>query len=128
MLTLQGHRWDSLRATEGWAALQHHSLLRTTFTIYPPAGAAQAPHLPPPRLSVTSLQGSYFTVRPPTDAAAEYVPEWHMGNIYAMGAAPPNTVELPTRPSSIAPTTYELVVSGDYEVCVRNMRVPTPFG
>ncbi|KAI0710381.1 hypothetical protein C8T65DRAFT_708227 [Cerioporus squamosus] len=109
-------RWESLRATEGWAALQHHSLLRTTLTVYPPSGAAQQQHLPPPRLTVNLLQGSYFTVRPLPGADVGGTPEWHMGNIYAMGSAPPNTVELPAPPSLTGPTTYELVVSGDYEI------------
>ncbi len=115
-LTASRDRWESLRTTEGWAALQHHNLLRTTLTVYPPSGAASRQHSPPPRLIVTLLQGSYFTVRPLTDVHIGGVPEWHMGNIYAMGAAPPGAVELPTPPSLTAPTTYELLVSGDYEV------------
>ncbi|RPD65838.1 hypothetical protein L226DRAFT_566346 [Lentinus tigrinus ALCF2SS1-7] len=111
-------RWESLRATEGWAALQHHNLLRTTLTVYPPSEIPKKQDLSPPRLVVNLVQGSYFTVRPLAGATVESrgEPEWHMGNIYAMGAAPPNTVELPTPPGLTEPTTYELVVSGDYEI------------
>ena len=43
-------------------------------------------------------------------------PEWRAGNIYAMGRSPPNTVDFPILPSLDSPTTYELFLSGDYEV------------
>ena len=113
-------RWQSLRATEGWAALQHHNLLRTTLTVYPPSSLAHGQVSSVPRLAVTLIQGSFFTIRSPLNSTgtqgSAFVPEWHTGNIYAMARAPPNFVDLPSPPSLDAPTTYELVVSGDYEV------------
>lgn len=107
-------RWASLRATEGWAALQHHSVLRSTLIVYPSSSSRS---LSEPRLLVNLLQGSFFTILPSADAEGEaFVPEWHAGNIYALGKAPPNAVRLPYPPSLNSPTTYQIVVSGDYEV------------
>lgn len=65
-------------------------------------------------------QGSSFTIRPQLQAVADednvFVPEWHSGNIYALARSPPNFVDLPSPPSLDSPTTYDLVLSGDYEV------------
>lgn len=107
-------RWEALRATEGWAALQHHSVLRTTLTVHPPSQSHAAQQAANPRLSVNLLRGSFFTVLPGAGADVS-VPEWHAGNIYELGRSVPNAVELPSAPSLDRPTTYELVVSGDYE-------------
>ncbi|KAI0747842.1 hypothetical protein C8Q80DRAFT_1219255 [Daedaleopsis nitida] len=112
-------RWEYLRATEGWAALQHHSILRTTITVYP-LHSALGQETAEPRLAVNLIQGSFFTLRPKVDPAASeeipFVPEWHSGNIYDMGRSPPNIVTLPISPSAESPTTYEVFVSGDYEI------------
>ena len=101
---------------EGWAALQHHSVLKTSITIYPPlegAGSEEIPHL-----LIDIQQGSFFALRPsPADNdLVDFIPQWHAGNIYAIEAAPPHTVPLPSRPSTTQATTYDLFVSGDYEV------------
>jgi hypothetical protein len=107
-------RWQNLRDTEGWAALQHHAVLRTTVTVIPPSGRHESKGQPP-KLRVNLVQGSYFTLLPEqTDSAV--VPQWHAGNIYNMERAIPRTVELPHPPSTESPTTYQLFVSGDYEV------------
>ncbi|KAI0807549.1 hypothetical protein C8Q74DRAFT_1363040 [Fomes fomentarius] len=113
-------RWESLRATEGWAALQHHSLLRSTLTLYPPSTSAHTQRRPVPRLAVNLNQGSFFAIRPQLQTVANKddisIPEWHSGNIYALARSPPNFVDLPSPPSLDSPTTYDLVVSGDYEI------------
>lgn len=114
------HRWKSLRATEGWAALQHHAVLRSSFTVHPPRLSNDAPALPP-HLLVDLVQGSQFTVLPRAEARSSkangpLVPRWYAGNIYAMERALPQVVELPTKPSLTGPTTYDIFVSGDYEV------------
>lgn len=79
-----------------------------------------APETVPPYLLVDLLQGSFFTILPATkDGNASLIlnaPEWYAGNIYAMGNAPPQAVILPEAPSITLPTTYDLFVSGDYEV------------
>ncbi|PIL23730.1 hypothetical protein GSI_13480 [Ganoderma sinense ZZ0214-1] len=107
-------RWASLRATEGWAALQHHSVLRSTLIVHPPS---RSHSLSEPQLLVNLFQGSFFTILPSPDAVGEAViPEWHAGNIYALGKAPPNALKLPHPPSLDSPTTYQIVVSGDYEI------------
>ncbi|TRM59420.1 hypothetical protein BD626DRAFT_572702 [Schizophyllum amplum] len=49
-------RWQALRATEGWAALQHHALLHGTLTV--PENAHDK------HLLVELVQGSYFTILP----------------------------------------------------------------
>ncbi|KAH9857796.1 hypothetical protein C2E23DRAFT_719844 [Lenzites betulinus] len=112
-------RWESLRATEGWAALQHHSVLRSTLAVYPPA-QPNSRTKSPPRLRVNLVQGSFFTVVPTRTPASllsqEPVPEWHAGNIYDMGRSPSNLVTLPVSPSLSEPTSYDIIVSGDYEI------------
>ncbi|KAJ7093157.1 hypothetical protein C8R44DRAFT_399607 [Mycena epipterygia] len=106
-------RWSDLRATEGWAALQHHAVLHTNITLYPPRHPDSSPA---PRLLVQLVQGSYITIVPASDAEPFSPPEWHAGNIYAMERTLPRAIELPTPPSTTSPTTYHVFVSGDYEI------------
>jgi hypothetical protein len=110
--------WASLRATEGWAALQHHTVLRTTLTVLPPRSG---PQLPPavPNFLIELKGGSFFTLVPADvewKQRRDFVPEWYSGNIYQVDCAPPHLVSLPTVPSAVSPTVYHLYVSGDYEV------------
>lgn len=108
------NRWKSLRSTEGWAALQHHAVLHTSFTLYPPTatGSVDIPHL-----LVDLVQGSYLTVLPGGGAKrVDYVPEWHAGNIYDLERSLPRAVNLPNPPSLTHPVIYDVFVSGDYEV------------
>lgn len=107
-------RWESIRATEGWAALQHHAVLRTTLTLYPPSDSVADSKVAAPRLLVQLKQGSYFTVLPSNNHSG--TPQWHSGNIYALERALPRAVDLPVTPSYNAPTQYDIYVSGDYEV------------
>ena len=102
--------WIALRATEGWAALQHHATLRTTLILYPPTNVSHTP-----RLLVDLKQGSYFTLRPQAQDVSTFVPEWYAGNIYNMERALPHVVELPSTISHAEPTKFDLFVSGDYE-------------
>ncbi|RDB21028.1 hypothetical protein Hypma_011398 [Hypsizygus marmoreus] len=106
-------RWQSLRATEGWAALQHHAVLRTQLTVYPPRfGSA-----PFPGLLIQLIQGSFFSILPIEPAHCEqHVAEWMSGNIYDMERALPRIVELPFAPSLDKPTAYNIFISGDYEI------------
>jgi hypothetical protein len=103
--------WSALRATEGWAALQHHTLLRTSLTLFPPQDDAHTQQ--PPHLSVELKQGSFFTILP---AFHSMVPQWYPGNVYDMERSVPVTLSLPVPPSTSAPTEYDVFVSGDYEV------------
>ncbi|KAF8876046.1 hypothetical protein CPB84DRAFT_1838726 [Gymnopilus junonius] len=106
-------RWKQLRATEGWAALQHHAILRTTVTLYPPANRAVDN---PPQLLVDLRRASYFALRPQVEAMSTFIPEWFAGNIYDLERALPHVVDLPSVPSPDKPTNYDLFVSGDYEI------------
>ncbi|KAI0048234.1 hypothetical protein FA95DRAFT_1540157 [Auriscalpium vulgare] len=108
-------RWSVLRNSQGWAAIQHHSLLRATLTISPPRIPTTATVIP--NLLVQLRQGSFFTVVPGADHAppSDFVPEWYSGNIYAMGVTA-HLVRLPVPLSTDLPTTYSIYVSGDYEV------------
>ncbi|TFL01448.1 hypothetical protein BDV98DRAFT_593331 [Pterulicium gracile] len=114
-------RWDNLRHTEGWAALQHHALLHGKITVSPPP-ASELQGLGEPRLSVKLSQGAYFAVLPrfgdgSGNMTIEGVaPKWYSGNIYAFPHALPRTVELPIPPSRDGPTEYELFIAGDYEI------------
>ncbi|KAG6836615.1 hypothetical protein H0H93_006036 [Arthromyces matolae] len=106
--------WKSLRNTEGWAALQHHAVLHTTLTLYPPQSIQYASE---PNLLVDLVQGSFFTVLPTQPHERRYlVSEWHAGNIYGMDPALPRAVKLPTPPDVRQPTVYDIFVSGDYEI------------
>lgn len=73
-----------------------------------------------PHLRVQLIQGSYFTILPTNEHEQSdrkpIVPEWHSGNIYDMPYTLPHTVSLPSPPSTVSPTTYDILVSGDYEV------------
>ncbi|KAL1747011.1 hypothetical protein HDZ31DRAFT_32988 [Schizophyllum fasciatum] len=92
-------RWQSLRATEGWAALQHHALLHGTIAI--PEHATQH------RLRVQLVQGAYFTVLP--RGAVGAVQRWYAGNIYDLPASQPQSVP-------VEPGEYDIWVAGDYEI------------
>ncbi|PPQ78159.1 hypothetical protein CVT25_015492 [Psilocybe cyanescens] len=97
----------------GWAALQHHAVLRTTVTLYPPLNQKT---IIPPRLLVDLKQGSYFALRPQDVDLSSFVPKWCAGNIYNIPHASHHSVDLPTAPSLDGPTRYDIFVSGDYEI------------
>ncbi|KAJ8699615.1 hypothetical protein PTI98_002711 [Pleurotus ostreatus] len=107
-------RWQSLRATEGWAALQHHAVLRGTLTVSstPPYGIRERP-----RLLVQLLQGSFFTIIPSDLTKSQGItPRWYHGNIYAMERALPQAVDLPVPPEASKQTQYTIFISGDFEI------------
>ncbi|KAJ8596145.1 hypothetical protein M405DRAFT_871487, partial [Rhizopogon salebrosus TDB-379] len=108
-------RWEQLRATEGWAALQHHSVLRTYFTLHPPDEESTQGF--DPRLRVECLQGAYFAILPGDDTAwTTHTPEWHMGNVYALENAPVQFVSLPISPCRDKATRFQVVLGGPYEI------------
>ena len=126
-LILDTFSWASLRAMEGWAALQHHAVLRTSLTVHPPCSDSQPP-LAVPNFLVELKGGSFFTLVPADvewKQRHDFVPEWYSGNIYQVDCAPPHLVNLPTVPSAVSPTVYHLYVSGDYEVLSPRS---SPFG
>ncbi|KAF8502452.1 hypothetical protein JB92DRAFT_2740590 [Gautieria morchelliformis] len=108
-------RWKSLRAAEGWAAFQHHNVLRTTLEIIPPTKINQETRIPLLALSLQHV--SFFALVPVqsnfTDTS--FTPEWHPGNIYGLPRPPKHLIE-PAGLASTTPTTYNLFVSGDYEI------------
>lgn len=109
-------RWEQLRATEGWAALQHHNVLRTYLTVYPPDFKQERTEVDP-RLRVECLQGAYFSILPGDETAwATHVSEWHMGNVYALERAPVQFVSLPMSPCRAKATRYQVVLCGPYEI------------
>ena len=112
-------RWKDLRKTEGWAALQHHAIFRTTLTLIPQVDTNSQMTQSPPRLLVQLKQGSFFTLRPQTQAISSFVPEWYAGNIYDMERAQSRVVLLPGNPSILEPTSYDVFISADYEVFLR---------
>ncbi|KAJ4501748.1 hypothetical protein C8R41DRAFT_862291 [Lentinula lateritia] len=105
-------RWKSLRDSVGWAALQHHAVLKTSLTVYPVSGSNSNSR--PPHLRIKLVGGSYFTII--SSNSTGKVPRWYAGNIYDMEHALPRVVELPEAPSFDKPTTYDIFVSGDYEI------------
>ena len=69
-----------------------------------------------PCLLVRLKQGSFFTLRPQTQPISSFTPEWYAGNIYDMERAQSRVVLLPGNPSLLEPTSYDVFISGDYEV------------
>lgn len=110
VFNLPRNRWQNLLDFEGWAALQHHAVLRSTFTITPSPSSA-----PPTHVIVDVKYGSYFAIVP-TLHSSDYTPQWHAGNIYDLPRVSPRFVQLPVSPSFSVPTSYEIWISGDYEV------------
>jgi hypothetical protein len=109
-------RWEQLRATEGWAALQHHNVLRTYLTVYPP-DSKQGRTEADPRLRVECLQGAYLSILPGDETTwTTHVLEWHMGNVYALERAPIQFVSLPVSPYRDKATRYQVVLCVPYEV------------
>ncbi|KAH7889966.1 hypothetical protein F5I97DRAFT_1848975 [Phlebopus sp. FC_14] len=113
--------WERIRATEGWAALQHINVLRGWLYVYPPAVPCGDTE---PLLRTDLLRGTFFTILPhPEDPARKtYVPEWHQGNVYAMERAPSQLVRLPVAPKrnvdgdGVVGTKYEVIICGTYEI------------
>ena len=100
-------------------------MLHTTLTVHAPQPLSEPESQPEPQavlpnLIVTLTQGAFFTILPAHDAGSSFdsavVPEWYSGNIYAMERAPPKAVRFPASPSARGSTTYDVFVSGDYEV------------
>ena len=95
--------------------MQHHAIFRTTLTLFPQVDTNSQINQSP-RLLVELKQGSYFTLRPQNQPLSSFVPEWYAGNIYDMERAQSRVVLLPDTPSLLEPTSYDVFISGDYEV------------
>ena len=114
--------WKTLRSIEGWAALQHHALIRTILTLHPPLNPRNIDRTP--RILVHLKQGSFFALRPLGVDHSSFIPVWYPGNIYDLECAPPLAVDLPVSPSLTEPTKYEIFVSADYEVSHKQLQHP----
>ncbi|KAL5532933.1 hypothetical protein ACEPAF_4707 [Sanghuangporus sanghuang] len=99
-------RWSKIRATEGWAGLQHHAILHTSLTVMPPR--VGRPDIQAPRVHVQLTHSSFFTILPRESPG--YHPEWHPGNIYDMHRAPANTVALPGKVNLDKATTFDFFI------------------
>jgi hypothetical protein len=84
-------------STEGWAALQYHSVLYTTFSILLLLSHDILPSKS--RLSVHLKKGSSFAIFPAQDQRSKrFHIQWHAGDIYAMEHSFPRIVDLPLTP------------------------------
>ncbi|KAK1229074.1 hypothetical protein PQX77_007890 [Marasmius sp. AFHP31] len=117
-LELRNKNFIQMGELEGYGGLGRIATpCRVTDDVYHPAPSSVGPQKAPPHMLVQLIQGSYFTILPEQSTCAEAVtPIWYAGNIYNMERALPRAVELPCSPSLDAPTTYQLYVSGDYEI------------
>ncbi|KAG9079401.1 hypothetical protein FS749_008552 [Ceratobasidium sp. UAMH 11750] len=79
-------RWESIRATEGWAGLQHHVLLHATVRIDPSSFTGGLDNATPTYLLLSAIQCSHVAVL--DMSLSPTVPRWHTGNIYAYPDAP----------------------------------------
>ncbi|KAF8556922.1 hypothetical protein OG21DRAFT_1505960 [Imleria badia] len=105
-----------MRATEGWAGLQHVNVLRGWLSLRPPSNFGG--DASDPLLRTELLQGAFFTVLPPPDSPERktHVPEWHYGNIYTLERAPVQFVRLPVSPSRKKEARYEVIICAPYEI------------
>lgn len=121
VLTIIDFRWEKMRATEGWAALQHHSILHSTLTVYPPKVSKGGTI---PRLVCQLTQGSYFATMPKHTRDRNrkaFTPEWHAGNVYATRNSVPIAIDMSEFILRDEPTEFDVFISGDYEVCFPNL-------
>ena len=126
--------WDQIRATQGWAGLQHVNVLRGWLSVRPPSDLGDASES---LLRTELLQGAFFTVLPPPDSPQRktHVPEWHYGNIYALERPPVQLLRLPVSPARNEEARYEVIICAPYEVhrslsspySTRLISVDTPF-
>ncbi|QRV95276.1 Guanine nucleotide exchange factor LTE1 [Ceratobasidium sp. AG-Ba] len=79
-------RWGSIRATEGWAGLQHHALLRTTIRIDPPELPSVFDNGEPTYLTIAANQVSHIAIF--DSESSDSTLHWQTGNIYAYSDAP----------------------------------------
>ncbi|KAG9018296.1 hypothetical protein FRB90_011626 [Tulasnella sp. 427] len=110
-------RWGYVRSTQGWAGLQHHSLVRATIVLRPPTirlrdGLGKTPI----GMKVSVSQGSMFAVLPryghgETDDNVK----WHFGNIYDLPEVP-QVITLSQNVSPLEETSFDLFISADYEI------------
>ncbi|KAG9003012.1 hypothetical protein FRB93_011299 [Tulasnella sp. JGI-2019a] len=113
-------RWASIRETQGWASLQHHSILRSTITISPSniktvTDRVQRPTAPH-SLAISVKLGSFFAILPRGQGLklGEDV-AWYPGDIYGLGG-PPHLIPLPTNLSLSSPFICDIFISVDYEI------------
>lgn len=110
--------WNQIRATEGWAGLQHLNVLRGWLSVFSPSDVSGDPS--EPLLRTELLQGAFFTILPPPDSLERKTgtPEWYYGNIYQLERAPAQLVRLPVSPAGNKEgTRYEIIICAPYEVC-----------
>ncbi|KAG8217230.1 hypothetical protein J3R82DRAFT_5317 [Butyriboletus roseoflavus] len=109
--------WNQIRATEGWAGLQHLNVLHGWLSVYPPSDVTGDPS--EPLLRTELLQGAFFTILPPPDSLERKtgIPEWYYGNIYTLERAPAQLVKLPVSPArNKEGTRYEIIICAPYEI------------
>ncbi|KAF8595688.1 hypothetical protein BDV93DRAFT_611299 [Ceratobasidium sp. AG-I] len=95
-------RWGAIRATEGWAGLQHHVLLHTKIFLMPPLSYNPLVDQKPTHLLLSASQCSYLAVLAPISNSV--VPRWHTGNIYAYSDAP--AIKIPLNDALFASRQY----------------------
>ncbi|KAH7320546.1 hypothetical protein B0J17DRAFT_685121 [Rhizoctonia solani] len=118
-------RWESIRATEGWAGLQHHALLHTKIRLIPPQPHATFFALRPTYLVLSASQCSYIAVFGPKEESL--TPRWYTCNIYDHAGMPP--IRVPLKPhlgsylarrdsvgSILETIELDVLVSLDYEI------------
>jgi len=107
-------RWSYMRATQGWAGLQHHSLVHSTLTISPPKEEGRLINRPH-HLLIDVKQASWFCLRERGAESLGGRVSWHYGNIYQL-AGPHQTIRLPSNISISHLTVFDLWISADYEI------------
>lgn len=101
--------WDQLRRTEGWAALQYSTLLRTELYI----GNGDTKDSKDSSLAVEfDLTQAHAYAIVPKNRSASSIVEWHTGDIYGYSMA------LPDFPSRLTSAVHDLE-PGEYWVIVR---------
>ncbi len=107
-------RWQNLRDTLGWSALQNHSVIYSSFTVTPLQSCSPSDeHLP--MLQIVLKQGSYIAILERDSNSATDEIAWYEGDIYAQSNSPLR-LPLTARIQRNQPITFDIFISADYEI------------
>lgn len=123
-------RWENIRLTEGWAGLQHHSLLHTTIRLLPLQLLNAFTNSQPVHLVLAASQCSYIAILNPHQVAGPVTPRWYTCNIYGFSDAPRIRIpldltqfkqvvsELPSlhNKTKVSTIEFDVLISLDYEI------------
>lgn len=106
MVRFREDRWDSLHISDGWAATQHQTLLRTNLSA---TGSS------PSRLGITLVEGAEWALFGP-DGTTD---GWHLGDTYSYSSLHPTSLDLAHVVEVPEAGTYTFVVRSVYDLRIK---------